>query len=123
MIVNGRKTMKTVSMKNVVKVAALAAALAIVGCSHKKQSASKPAKAQKVAKSDKQRMQHNEVTDIQIVDAVRDSGVKAAIISQHTLYPYHFDEGGEMLNSLGERDLAVLAAHLRTHPGQINIPK
>lgn len=111
--------MNTVTMtKNVVRIAALSAALAIVGCSHKKHApASKPAKA---AKADPK---CNEVTDIQIVDAVRDSGVKAAIVAQHTLYPYHFETDGDMLNPLGQRDLAVLAAHLRSHTGQINIPK
>jgi len=112
--------MKTVT-RNVLHVAALAAALSIVGpaggCAHKKNT-TKPAKTAKA-----KQMKSPEVTDIQIVDAVRDSGVKAAIIAQHTLFPYHFETDGDMLNALGERDLAVLSAHLRVHPGQINIPR
>jgi hypothetical protein len=115
--------MKTVT-RNILHVAALAAALSIVGgvggCAHnKKAKTTKPAKTTAKAKQ----MKSPEVTDIDIVDAIRDSGVKAAIISQHTLFPYHFETDGDMLNALGERDLAVLSAHLRVHPGQINIPR
>jgi hypothetical protein len=108
--------------KNIVQIAALAAALSIAGgvggCAHKKKApnSTRPATAAR-------RMHEPEVTDIQIVDTVRDSGVKAAIIAQHTLFPYHFETDGDMLNTLGERDLAVLAAHLRVHPGQINVPR
>ena len=80
-------------------------------------------KAEKVAKADLRHAHQPEVTDIAIVDAIRDSGVKAAIISQHTLYPYHFDADGDMLNGLGERDLAVLSSHFRTHHGELNIPR
>jgi hypothetical protein len=118
--------MKTVT-KNILHVVALAAALSIVGgaegCAHKnKTKTTKPAKTSAKAAKAKQ-TKPPEVTDIDIVDAVRDSGVKAAIISQHTLFPYHFESEGDMLNALGERDLAVLSAHLRVHPGQINIPR
>jgi hypothetical protein len=47
--------------------------------------------------------------------------VDQAIITQHTLYPYHFLDGSASLNELGERDLSVLAAHYAEHPGAINV--
>lgn len=50
----------------------------------------------------------------------RDS-IEAAIVSQHTLYPYHFVRNGADLNELGERDLGVLARHYADHPGRLNL--
>jgi hypothetical protein len=59
--------------------------------------------------------------DIELVNALNNIGLESAIITEHTLYPYHFVPDGQELNHLGERDLAVLAAHLRTHPGVLNV--
>ncbi len=110
---------QTVCRKLIRSASIAAAALTIAattgGCAHKH----RPSKAEQHAREARQ----SEITDIQIVNAVRNSGVKAAILSQHTLFPYHFQTDGDMLNELGERDLAVLAFHLRTHAGQINIPR
>ncbi len=50
----------------------------------------------------------------------RDS-IEAAIVSQHTLYPYHFVRNSAELNELGERDLNVLARHYSDHPGRLNL--
>jgi hypothetical protein len=103
--------------KKLIRTASVATALSIAaagGCAHKH----RPDRTQQA-----QRARQSEVTDIDIVHAVRNSGVKAAILSQHTLFPYHFQTDGEALNELGERDLSVLASHLRAHPGQINIPR
>jgi len=62
------------------------------------------------------------IADMQIVDGVRDSGVRAAIVAQHTLYPYHFVSDSDALNELGHRDVTVLATHLRgVASGKINI--
>jgi hypothetical protein len=102
----------TTVRKYVIRAASLAAALLVAGgCAHK------TAEPKKVA------LQSTQVTDIQIVDSIRNSGVKAAIVSQHTLYPYHFVRDGESLNELGQRDLAVLASHLRAHGGDLCIPR
>lgn len=48
-----------------------------------------------------------------------DLAIQNAIIAQHTLFPYHFVNNSAQLNALGERDLAVLAAHFRQNPGKI----
>jgi len=59
--------------------------------------------------------------DSEVVRTVNNIGVENAIITQHTLYPYHFDVDGERLNELGQRDFAVLARHFTEHPGLLNI--
>jgi len=51
--------------------------------------------------------------DLASVDITRDTGIRNAILEQHTIYPYHFETGTALLNSLGERDLAVLADSFR----------
>jgi len=56
-----------------------------------------------------------------IVDTYSDLMIQNAIISQHTLYPYHFVNNSAMLNGLGERDLAVLIQHFQENPGQISV--
>ncbi len=100
--------------KHVLRAASVVATLSLAGgCAHHYEEAEKTQAL----------TQQNEVSDINIVDAVRDSGVKAAIISQHTIFPYHFVQDQEALNELGQRDLAVLAARLRSHAGDLNIPR
>ena len=42
-----------------------------------------------------------------------DESIKNGIISQHTIYPYHFVSDSARLNELGERDLQVLAAYYK----------
>lgn len=59
--------------------------------------------------------------DVELVKTLNNIGVENAIITQHTLYPYHFVANAEELNELGQRDLAVLARHLAAHPGTLNI--
>ncbi len=59
--------------------------------------------------------------DVELVNMLNNIGVEDAIIAQHTLYPYHFVAYGNELNDLGERDLAVLAGHLRRYPGVLNV--
>jgi len=56
-----------------------------------------------------------------LVDSLNDIAMKNAIISQHTLYPYHFVEDAAELNKLGQRDLVILAKHFMEHPGCLNI--
>lgn len=59
--------------------------------------------------------------DKELVRTLNNVAVENAIITQHTLYPYHFVADGEMLNGLGQRDFAVLARHFAEHPGLLNI--
>ena len=56
-------------------------------------------------------------------DALRAASMHQAIIRQHTLYPYHFETGLPELNSLGRRDLEILADHFGEHGGQINLQR
>ena len=56
-----------------------------------------------------------------LVNSYNDTAVQNAIISQHTLYAYHFVQDGPELNEIGERDLVVLTSHLATNGGQVNI--
>jgi hypothetical protein len=59
--------------------------------------------------------------DQELVKTLNNIGVENAIITQHTLYPYHFVVEGEKLNDLGQRDFAVLARHFTEHPGLLNV--
>jgi len=56
-----------------------------------------------------------------LVNSYNDMAMQNAIISQHTLYPYHFVTNGAELNELGQRDLAVLAGHYKEKPGGLNV--
>ena len=59
--------------------------------------------------------------DVELVNTLNNIGVENAIITQHTLYPYHFGVDAGELNELGQRDLMVLARHFKDHPGILNI--
>ena len=61
--------------------------------------------------------------DAALVKTLNNIGVENAILTQHTLYPYHFAADAENLNELGSRDFAVLARHFMKHPGVLNIHK
>jgi hypothetical protein len=63
----------------------------------------------------------NQRFDREMVRTLNNIGVENAILTQHTLYPYHFVADGEKLNDLGQRDFAVLARHFTEHPGLLNI--
>jgi len=54
-------------------------------------------------------------------DAFRNASLNQAILTQRTLYPYHFETGSPGLNDLGRRDLGVLAAHTGAGPLEINV--
>lgn len=101
----------SVSARRVVRIATvLSALLAAAGC------ASRPKPAAQAPREPEQ------LTDMRIVDAIGDSGVRAAIVTQHTLFPYHFGAGSFHLNELGEDDLAVLISNLRTlNGGELNV--
>jgi hypothetical protein len=59
--------------------------------------------------------------DRELVTALNDAGVKRAIITEHTLYPYHFIGDGQELNDLGKRNFSILADHLSQHAGILNV--
>jgi len=59
----------------------------------------------------------------QLINTYNDIALENAIISQHTLYPYHFVKNGAELNELGKRDLAVLIRHFVKQTGHLNIRK
>ncbi|MHC4271590.1 MAG: hypothetical protein ACYST2_04680, partial [Planctomycetota bacterium] len=46
-----------------------------------------------------------------LVTTYNDMAIENAIITQHTLYPYHFVQNGQELNELGFRDFGVLAGY------------
>ncbi len=65
--------------------------------------------------------QRREVMNAWTVNEYQRDSIEAAIVSQHTLYPYHFVRNGAELNELGARDLSVLAEHYRENPGTLNL--
>lgn len=56
-----------------------------------------------------------------MVQVLNRSSIDAAILEQHTLYPYHFVRHSTELNDLGRRDLAVLLTHYKefAHAGTV----
>ena len=56
-----------------------------------------------------------------MVNSIEDSAINNGIVTQHTLFPYHFEADHDCLNELGLRDLTTLANHFRGISGQINV--
>ena len=52
---------------------------------------------------------------------IRNAALRQAVLSQSTLYPYHFVVGAAELNELGWRDMEILAAHFALHGGQLSL--
>jgi hypothetical protein len=59
--------------------------------------------------------------DARLVKEIESPEITGAIITEHTLYPYHFIADSATLNELGERDLRVLAEHFRGKSGDLNV--
>ena len=57
----------------------------------------------------------------QLVNSYNDIAMQNAIVTQHTLFPYHFVTNGAELIELGRRDLAALTSHFMNHAGHLNI--
>lgn len=57
----------------------------------------------------------------QLINSYNDIAMQNAIVSEHTLYPYHFVNNGAELNELGQRDFAILTKHFTQHAGKLNI--
>lgn len=60
--------------------------------------------------------------DAAIVRAHQNDFEAAAVIRQHTIYPYHFVAESATLNELGQRDVEILAGHYASLPGDGGIP-
>ncbi len=71
--------------------------------------------------SEVEQNQNRHLINSELINTYKDTSVQNAIISQHTLYPYHFVNNSAELNELGLRDIAVLSAHFAQNPGQLNI--
>jgi hypothetical protein len=56
-----------------------------------------------------------------IIESISDTGINNAIITQSTLFPYHFTHDGTELNELGYRDLGVLARHFKDRSGTLSV--
>ena len=60
----------------------------------------------------RRRAANEEITRLPFEEQVRN-----AVIRQHTIFPHHFVSGTDELNTIGERDLRILADHYTDHPG------
>ena len=50
-----------------------------------------------------------------------DVAIENAVIRQHTILPYHFQQNSDQLNELGNRDVDILAAHYVKSPGRLSV--
>lgn len=66
---------------------------------------------------------NSHLVNSKLVNTYNDIAIQNAVVSQHTLFPYHFVENGAELNELGQKDLAVLTSHFIKHPGHLNVRK
>jgi hypothetical protein len=64
---------------------------------------------------------NKELLNSRLINIYNDVALENAIITQHTLYPYHFVKDGAELNDLGKRDLSVLINHFIHQAGHLNI--
>jgi hypothetical protein len=64
---------------------------------------------------------NNHLVNNQLINSYNDIAIQNAIVSQHTLFSYHFVKNGAELNELGQKDLAVLTGHFINYPGHLNI--
>jgi hypothetical protein len=68
-----------------------------------------------------QMIEHHKHVDRTLAERPHEAAIERAIVSQHTLFPYHFVPNSPMLNELGVRDLDVLATHYRYNPGRLHV--
>ncbi|MHC4457655.1 MAG: hypothetical protein ACYS0I_11310 [Planctomycetota bacterium] len=57
----------------------------------------------------------------ELINSYNDIALENAIITQHTLFPYHFVNNAAELNELGQRDMGVLTKNFLKNPGKLNI--
>jgi hypothetical protein len=61
--------------------------------------------------------------DTWAAESFQDAAIRAGVLEQHALFPYHFAPGTATLTELGQRDLAILADGYKTAPGPITLVK
>lgn len=93
-------------MRATLRIIVIGSALLVVGCS----GAKKP-----------QTKVNRGLLNRKLVKSLFNMQVENAVITQHTLYPYHFVENSAELNTLGEKDFEILSEHFAAHPGKLNI--
>lgn len=67
--------------------------------------------------------QHRHEVDVWMTRTLHNEAGENAIITQRTLYPYHFFTNSDSLTPLGRKTLEVLSGHYRRHPGPLNVRK
>ena len=70
---------------------------------------------------DSQKTEDTHALNSGLIKSYSDISIKNAIISQHTLFPYHFVNNSSQLNELGDNDLMILIEHFIKNPGRLNI--
>lgn len=68
-----------------------------------------------------QKSQDTHLLNSGLIESYNNISISNAIISQHTLFPYHFVNNSSGLNELGNNDLMVLIKHFTENPGELNI--
>ena len=56
-----------------------------------------------------------------IIHTLRQMSIDKAVISEHTLYPHHFEYQQAQLNELGKKNLRVMSEYLQNSSGIVNI--
>jgi hypothetical protein len=70
---------------------------------------------------DVQKSQDTHSLNSRLIESYGNTSIDNAIISQHTLFSYHFVNNSAELNELGRKDLDVLIKHFKENPGELNI--
>ena len=66
---------------------------------------------------------NDKAINTELLNAYNNIQIENAIITQHTLYPYHFGDNSDKLKELGKRDFAVLTKHFSENPGPLNVSR
>jgi hypothetical protein len=67
--------------------------------------------------------QQQQAFDAWATTSAQDAGIRASILEQHALYPYHFTPNPAALTELGQHDLAVLADAYKETAGPLVLVK
>lgn len=59
--------------------------------------------------------------NVSMANSLLDESVGNAVLTQRTIWPWHFVSGTAVLNELGERDLELLSEHLKEHAGTLHV--
>lgn len=66
---------------------------------------------------------HRREFNSEMVTSLTQEQAANAVVTQRTLYPYHFAEGSAQLNPLGERDLTILAQRCGNRLDSLNLER